>query len=657
MMSKAEEETVEEYRSCLTWRSILALVTGAIIIAPAIFYSQLTIGGSVGLVSSWLIVILWAELARIFGHPLTRQETLILQNFSIVAIWAAAMFILPGTWGGMFGLVWRVYFANSPVIYSFGYVKDLPWWFVPPRDSPIMLGYERTLFHPDWIIPFGIMLAAILLSWIMSISLGFICYQIFVVAQRLDFPLQSAAAIGVISVAEHGPGYKTFSIAAAVGALYGLTIPFIQSLTGGTLQPGTQVISLNVAIEQFLPGASFGIYPDIFSFIVGLLLDPKIVFAFAIPAYLIYFVGNHLLVRYGIWPSGGLEMGAWMPGATEQYCIWWSQIRCWTSVQFGLALVGAIMPLFFLKNTFIRGLRSLSELDEEEKRQGLISLKWLVVMYLLSSSAMVALTSWITPEFPWYWNAILTIGWSFAATLVASGMAGVTSSGFVIPYFKQGVATFLGARSNLNIWFSPLQLMNTGGAGWVGNFKMARMCRIRLTEYVGAWLLSWVLGLISGIVFTTLLWSFSPIPSGSYPYSMISWTNQAYWQCLFIKWFEKGVVLRSDFILPSIAIGAIIYALLAWKKQTALFYAIIVGISLPGGYGFGMPTGAFMYDAIPVIILGSLLGKYVIGKKLGPTWATQRYSLASGLGAGYSIMGTVSAALSLISKAQWILPY
>jgi hypothetical protein len=656
MITKAEEEKVKgEYGRCLTWRSFLALITGALLISPAVFYSQLTIGGSLGLVSSWLIVILWAELARLLGHPLTRQETLILQNFEIVVTWAAALFILPGTWGGMFGLVWRVFYANSPVIYQFGYAKDLPWWFIPPRDSPIMTGMLRTVFHSSWALPLTITLATVLLGWMMSISLGYLCYQIFVVAERLDFPLQSATAIGVISIAEHGPGYSAFIVSAAIGAFLAIPGPLLLSVTGGAVQIGMQAISLNVAVEQILPGASFGLLPDIFAAVAGLLLDPKIVIAFSVPAWVVYFLGNHMLVRFGIWPTGELEMGAWMPGATEEYCIWWSQIRVWTSVQFGLAAVGAVMPMIVHRDTFLRGFRALSRLSEAQKREGLIPLKYIVLIYLASSTALVAITSWITPEFPWYWNALLTIVWSFAATLVASGMAGLTSSGFSIPWLKQGFASFFGVQSNPNIWFSPLQLMNTGGASWVGQFKMARMCRIRLSEYTLVWFLSWVLGLISGVLFTSIFWSFAPIPSGAYPRTMIDWTNQAYWQCLFMKWFEKGVVLKLEFIVPSIIVGVGLYLVLVWRKITTLFYAILIGISLSGGYGFS-GSGALMYDALPMFLLGSLIGKYFIGRRLN-RWGEQRYSVAAGLIAGYSIVGTLAAAISLISKAQWILPY
>ncbi|MEM1989783.1 MAG: hypothetical protein QW782_04015 [Candidatus Bathyarchaeia archaeon] len=650
---------VEEFKPCITWRTMMALIVGALVIAPAIIYSQLTIGGSLGLVSSWLIVLLWAELARLMGNPLTRQEVLILQNFSFVALWAAALFILPGTWAGIYGLIWRIYFVNSPVIYEFGLEREIPWWFAPPKSSPLVLGYIRSLFHVDLLVPLVILLAVTILSWLMNISLGFLCYQIFVARQRLDYPLQAATAIGVISIAEHGPTYKPFMVAAALGAIFGLPGPLLGSITGGVLGGalgGMQAISLNVALEQVMPGASFGILIDVFALVAGLLLDPKVVLAMAIPAYAAYLVGNHLLVRFGIWPSGGLEMGAWMPGASEGYCIWWSQIRFWTSVQFGLSIVGAIAPFIVFRKTIIDGLKSLRSLGVDERREGLISLKWIIITYIVSSSAIVAITSWITPEFPWYLNALFTIGWSFMATLVASASAGLTSSAFNIPYFKQAVISLAGVKPNLNLWFAPLELMNTGGAGWVGNFRMARMCRIRLTEYVLAYFISFVLGVISGLIFASIFWGIAPIPSGAYPHSMISWTNQAYWQLLFLKWFERGIVLKPDIIMFSIITGIALYALLAWRNMAILYYAIIVGISLPGGYGVA-GSGAEMYDALPMLLLGSIIGKYILAKKASQSWGVGKYAIASGLSAGYSIMGTISAAFSLILKAQWVLPY
>jgi len=644
------------YQPCLTWRSLLALVISAILVVPAMFFANLTIGG-IFAISTWLIVILWAEIAHLFRQKLTPQEALIVQNFQTPVLLTASMFLIPG-YGGRYGFLWRVFYAKSDVAYRFGFWNKLPSWWVPPIDSPVMTGQLRTLFHPSWTFPILTEIVIFLLSWIMSLSLGLLLYQVFVVAQRMEFPMQTATALGVTVVTERGREHRLFMVATALGLIMGFLGPFFPMVSGVTSTAVAAPISLNWTLEQFMPGASLGFYFDPLTFVVGLLLDLKIVLAILGAAYGAYFVGNHLLVRYGIWPTSTEVLGAWMPGATENYCIWWSQLHFWTSVQIGLAVAGAILPLFLNWKVFQMAVSSLHRLSDVARKEGLISFKWLLVMYFICGLLIVGITSWILPEFPWYYNLFFVLVWTFMINVVATGASGVTSGTFNIPWFKQGVLQALGVPINQRTWWAPLQLMNIGAASWVGSFKMARIARIRITEYIKAYLLCLALGLTSGLIYASLLWNLAPIPSGVYPQTMITWLNTAYWQALWIKWFQTGIVIKPHIVLWSAALGTAMYLGFQFLlRQVGLYYAMLIGLSLSGGFGFGT-YGYLLYDSLPLALIGSLIGRLLRRRSmLGVEWSRARYIIASGIGAGISIVYTLAVALVLIQKAQWVLPY
>ena len=68
-------EQVSRYAPGLTWRSFLAILYGIFILMPALIFLNCATGQTV---SVWILVLLWVELARLFGGKLSRQELFIM---------------------------------------------------------------------------------------------------------------------------------------------------------------------------------------------------------------------------------------------------------------------------------------------------------------------------------------------------------------------------------------------------------------------------------------------------------------------------------------------------------------------------------------------------------------------------------------------------
>ena len=102
---------IEEWRSGLTWRVVLAVLYGAVVLMPVQIWGSLMIGGVQRL--TWAVVIFFYWLALLYGKPLTKQEILVM--FAAVG---TAIYVGVGlNFSSMF---YRVWFSESPIVYSYG---------------------------------------------------------------------------------------------------------------------------------------------------------------------------------------------------------------------------------------------------------------------------------------------------------------------------------------------------------------------------------------------------------------------------------------------------------------------------------------------------------------------------------------------------------
>ena len=129
------------------------------------------------------------------------------------------------------------------------------------------------------------------------------------------------------------------------------------------------------------------------------------------------------------------------------------------------------------------------------------------------------------------------------------------------------------------------------------------------------------------------------------------WPQTAFWQCFW----RTATTTGNDYFMQAInkwtVLGGASFALVTYSVlslfhlPTLLLYGVITGIQAE-------PT-----NAVPMLI-AAMVGRYYFAKRFGPeNWRRYTPILAAGYGCGFGLIGMVSVAVTLISKAVSQMPF
>jgi hypothetical protein len=635
-------EKVTSYNKALTWRSFLALVFACTVLQPAIMYQYLITGGGLPF-SSWLVILLWVELGRLLGNPLRKEEVFIINAFELTAINWAWLFIYP---------LKNLYYTLSPITEQFGFATLIPSWWSPVGESANHLIDIRTFLHPAWTIPILVMIGAAALTLIANISIGYLCYQLYVVTEKLAFPTQSASALTIVIVAEGKPveRVRVLMMSALLGASYAFLslmlpslAPLLRFLPRGTLD-------LTYLLDSPLPGSSFGIDLTLFTIVTGFIIDIRYLAAQFASSIAVYVIGNHFLIKkeyggLGIWEE-------WKPGMALSVIYSRSGLYFWISMAIGLGLAITFIPLALNPSILIRAFKKLGRLGEGPA----FSTTSLLGLFFGSTLASVALTHILVPDFPVWILILFSVGWSFFASFLSASATGY-SGGFSIPRLTESVIYFSGYRG-IDIWYANfitwggsvpttvgLPLIATGGGSISGQFKMADMVGCRIREFIFALVLVTILGWIMSFLFSSLFWWAAPIPSSAYPYTVTGWIVEVMERNRMVNWLWTGILFKTDVILEGFGVGAILSFISHFLHLPFLPVAVAGGILVS-------------IDAVTAQFIGGLISQFLIAPRIGKErWRMCAPLVWTGIFIGDAAVGTLTSAISLVSKAQWIIPY
>lgn len=652
MSEAAEEHFVPE--EGLTLNSLIAIIYAAVVLQPAAIYLSMTAGISIG--AGYVAVLLFVELARIFGRPLRRAEVFII--FSMSGMAAASNYFM--------AMPWNAYIRTSAISHSF-YIGEktvaelVPVWMAPRAGSVAMM--QRLILHTDWIPNLALWpLTSFIIIPIMDIMLGFLSAQLYIEVEKLPFPMQQVDASVVNTLSERGPRrMKAFTIAAALGMAYGFVLYSLPILSETLIGIRLSFIpwlwaDLTSSIERYLPGATFGVSTDLITFLTGWIVPLNVVVSMFVGSLALNLVGNHLLVRFDILESG-ID---WFPnmgiaGITQR-----AQMKFWASVFVGLSIATALVPLVRKREYLTSTFRSLSRLSEASKRAGYIPLKFILIGYLAASSASMAIFYILMPpEFNadyWWFPILLVPGWTFIVTLVAARSIGSTGTNLFSPsgygqvylgyaaspaYVKEGILLSI-PYNGLEAWAAPLAI-SQGGASWCAAFKVCQLTGTKPTSYIKAWFVAVSISFVTSLIYMQMFWSLAPIPSASYPYLSFQWPiTLMFWNL----WVTKSIVMFNPIVIVgSFIAGATIDVIPAFLQLPFSLIGFVVGASTP------IPGNVSMF-------IGAVVGHYFIRKRLGEEWwKNYRYVLLAGIFLGEALMVGISATIMLMSKAAWILPF
>ncbi|MEM2351393.1 MAG: hypothetical protein QXT26_03200, partial [Thermoproteota archaeon] len=173
----------------LTWKTVLAIIFSSFIIQPAVMYLYLVSGQWLPF-QAWIVILLWTQLARLLGSPLTKEETFIITALGGIT---GALGGLTGWWGALpmtFLTPIRYAYIRSteyPLIYGLAHVIP-DWWAPNPAIIPRLYLESWVLLDPALLMPILLNTLMITFSVMANISIGYFAYALYVRVQKLEFP-------------------------------------------------------------------------------------------------------------------------------------------------------------------------------------------------------------------------------------------------------------------------------------------------------------------------------------------------------------------------------------------------------------------------------------------------------------------------------------
>jgi hypothetical protein len=631
-----------EFQPGLTWRSLLAMVLAGLIFLPASTYLWLAVGAGASTAATYVTVILFSALARIYGTRLSRQELFII--YSIVGGIGGAMPLF-------YWQVFRSYFVNNPLSLEFKVggvaVRDLvPVWMSPPPTSPVHS--LRTLFHPDWLPAIAVAVTFSGLSLLAEVSIGILLSYLYVEVEPLPFPFAQidATMINTLYEREHEPMLYFFS-ALIGGAIYGTLLYLVPLVLG----PGAAVlpypwIDLTPYTQFFLPGAAIGVATDPTGFLYGMVLPPSVTFSLMLGSLATWVFGNTLTLT--MFRSFSPEwVREYTPGMGIFLIYQRANLRLWLSTFMGISFGLAAFILIATRDKLAASFKALARIRETRSELGYPPASLLLGLFFASTLASVALYYALVPGIPIWLPPLVSVGLSLVIALVGARVYGELGLAFT--------PDFVYNMWKAAVYFSPYQ----GYAGWiftpviagfatpwyVNATKVAYLTRTRPVDYYKAVIVAFAITTVLGLVFMDFFWRMAPIPSFVYPYVMGLWPFYAISDCLFAT---RQIVIRADQI--ALGMGAAIAAGFGGFALSKLGIPINP-VALVGGT-YALPPYTIM------VFVSSLLSRYVFARALGrEKWERVKAVVIAGFLAGMGVIVAVGVAITLLSKAAWIWPW
>ena len=639
----------EPYENGFTWRTALGAVFVAFVMLPGVIFMGLMIGQDLGTAAEWVTIILFVELARRSFIVLRKQELYILKyTVSHLSHISGGMAL----GGGMFaGMVWNRYLRESEAFKSFGIAEALPGW-VAPHGSAVYRSFHESVWWPV----IGVTVAAMLLSKLTQLSLGYLAYRVTVDAEKLPFPLAPIHAEGAIALAErssdtHKKGFRQycFSTGVVIGAVFSLLYMGVPTLSKAFLDKPIQLLpipflDLTVDLEQWLHGGTFGIALQLGLIFVGFVLPWRIVLGSFITCILMQLVINPFVLQ----PAGLLPH--WQPGKDAIETQVAASIDVYISVGIGTAFAIFFVGVFGLVRSLIRYRRKTGPTDVDiravlrrDRHRGDPPTWTALAVWIAAAVGFIMLSDHLVnggraPEerFSILWFVAFAFLWTPINTYINARMIGIAGVGAGMPFVTES-AIFISGFRYVDIWFAPMPIANYGGMADM--LRVTQLTRTRFTSILKAELLIFPLMMVASFIFWSYISGLGPIPSDSYPYVQKFWPQFAQMRALWASSMQEGSSLFQHAIKPEL-IG---FALVGTIAMFMGFGA--AGISHQYIYGGLGALNAFPH-MIMMTFLGACLGRFFFARKFGrEKWQNFAPILAVGFMAGMGLVGMLSIAI------------
>ncbi len=610
---------------------MLVILYSGMFLMPAIIFSTLTSGVSVGGSISFVVALLAIELAALMGSSLSKQEVFILWSCSGVA--ATDVIFL--------SLLQNLYFRSiSSVTWQFKSLDTalplplaIPDWFAPSPNSPVLL--LRTFLHHDWLLPIAITLAGWILSGkVIDLALGFLFFKIYSDEEKLPFPMQEVTAQMILTLPEEKSSKKSMlTITALIAFVYNIILYAVPFTTSFSIVPiPIPWMDFSNALESFLPGATFGIATDLLTFASGFITPLNVVVSMFIGAFSFFFIGNYFAAQSGLF--------TWTPGMNLSMLYQRSILYVWAYPNIGLAIAAALIPIITRPKYLVSAFKGLSRFSYLSREKGELSLLTIFLLYFGSSIIIILIITMLT-EFPLYIALPFVFGWSFISSMISTRSVAVSGFQVTVPYVREALILASG-YNRVDVWFAPMG--SSGGAAWWASwFKLSELLETNYMDVIKGQIIASIVAIVFSFIYVSLFWSISPIPSPLYPAVDIYWPVNILMSGLWITGaISTGNAVQT--IIGTTFLATAVSFLTEYLKIPFSLIGFLIGTSSP------LPTSV-------TAILGAIFG-VALRRIKGENWYKENKSvIGAGLFLGSSLAITIGVASAMILKGGWSLPY
>lgn len=646
----------EKFEEGFDIKAIVGALFVGFVMMPGAIYLGLVAGRSLGPAAEWTTVILFTEVARRSFVTLKRQEVYIL--FYIASALASTGHGGLQLAGGAFaGKMWDQYFVRSPAAKGMGIANEIPSWVVPGPDSEAIL--QRTFFHPDWLIPSLLLLLGTVLGRFNSWGLGYFLFRLTSDYQKLPFPFAAISAQGSTALAEASSKeetwrWRTFSIGAMIGLVFGAFYVGIPTFTGAIMSKPLQLlpipwVDLTRNTEQILPAMPTGFVTDLGSIGSGFVVPFWAVVGGFLSA-LLTLIFNPYMHKIGV-------LSSWQAGMGTIETQFANRIDFYFSFGIGIAFAVFVVSMWLIVVIFRENLRKQREEGGEGTKgswtpppgRGDIPTWLALTLFAVSTIAYIYLCWLLVPRFPLFYVILFGFVVTPIQSIIDATMIGMTGQYVGVPMVREATIIFSGYKG-VDIWFAPIPLSDFGGMAQ--HFRVIELTGTKITSMIKAELVIWPITIFCSLLFWQFVWRLAPIPSVYYPYAQKMWHLSA---------LERGLWLTST-VNPE---RSVFYR--AWNKNIAIggfifgtaFYYILAAFKLPTMLVFGMVRGlgTLPHFVFPEMV-GALISQYYFVPRYGARrWKQYATVLMAGYSCGMGLVGMGTVAIAMISKSVSQMPY
>jgi hypothetical protein len=672
-------EPEKEFKDAFGWTTVLGVVFCGLVMLPGSIYLALMTGGNLGTAASWVTVILFMEIARRALKPLSRQQLVILLHAANVMM--AVNVLFPG--GPMGHLIYRAYLVTSDVARDAGMSNAFPSWFCPPPGSPALT--ERTLLHPDWLVPIAIVAFMMFTGLISRYTLGYFFFRLTSDVENLPFPLAPIAAQGAMALSEaeqtqaarleeagddkqKSNRWRIFALGGVLGMAFGVLQVGIPGLSSLFLAKPFFVlpqpfVDTTLLTQNILPATPTGITLDLGIILIGTVLPFwSVVGTFLAIALTV--VLNPLLFHAGIFTR-------WQPGMDTINTTFANSIDFWMSFGIGTGLGISIICVFASTRDVAAKVRAYrrARLARQEAQnvwatpegRGDFPLWGALALYLFAAGSVVALCIALLPKSYSiiFFLFFFTFIYSPFISYINARLLGLTGQSVDIPFVKESAFILSGARG-LGIWLAPVPVENYGYMAQA--FRVNELTGVSFRSLLKTEFIALPVLFVLSIVFWGFIWRSDAVPSDLFPAARVNWELAAKNQVLllsstFVPPGEKPEdtdIMESEFMQAihpaTIGVGLV---------GTIALYTVLSVFGLPIMLVYGMIRGLGQLPHFCLLeLVGALFGRLYFQKRFGSKrFLTMAPALLAGYFTGVGLISMATMALMLVKSAISTTPF